>query len=112
MPTTFAVLGAGSWGTAFALLLAGRPDHRVRLWCARPGSFCSIRQDRENRRLLPGVPIPESVRITDDPAEALRGAELAVGAVPTVHLRGVVERLKPAWPAGLPVLSLTKGIEL
>jgi glycerol-3-phosphate dehydrogenase (NAD(P)+) len=112
MTTTFAVLGAGSWGTAFALLLAQRADHRVRLWCARPGSFCSIRQDRENRRFLPGVPIPEVVEVTDDPGAALAGADLAVGAVPTVYLRRVVGWLKAAWPAGLPVVSLTKGIEL
>jgi glycerol-3-phosphate dehydrogenase (NAD(P)+) len=112
MFSTFAVLGAGSWGTAFALLLAQRPDHRVRLWCARDDSFRAIRHDRENRRLLPGIPIPDSVEITDDPAAALSGADLAIGAVPTVHLRGAVERLAPHWPAGLPVLSLTKGIEL
>ncbi len=112
MATTFAVLGAGSWGTAFALLLAQRADHRVRLWCPRPDSFCSLRDDRENRRLLPGVPIPDTIVITDDPAEALAGADLAIGAVPTVHLRGVCDRLGPPWPAGLPVLSLTKGIEL
>src|SRR5919204_604424 len=56
MPTTFAVLGAGAWGTAIALHLAQNPRHRVRLWCARPQSARELTECRENVRLLPGVP--------------------------------------------------------
>jgi glycerol-3-phosphate dehydrogenase (NAD(P)+) len=111
MPTV-AVLGAGAWGTAVALHLAQRPDCRVRLWGARPDSVRLLRERRENVRLLPGVPIPEAVELTDDAGRALAGADLAVGAVPTVHLRAAIARLRPAWPKDLPVLSLTKGIEI
>ena len=60
MPTTFAVLGDGAWGTAIALLLAQNPTHRVTLWSAREENGRLLRERRENVRLLPGVPIPPS----------------------------------------------------
>ena len=112
MPTTIAVLGDGGWGTAVALLLARSPDHRVRLWSARPESGARLRQDRENVRYLPGVPIPEAVELVTDPAGAVDGADLWVSAIPTVHLRPTIERFRDLANASTPVVSLTKGIEL
>jgi glycerol-3-phosphate dehydrogenase (NAD(P)+) len=118
MPTAFAVLGDGAWGTAIALLLAQSPGHRVSLWSAREESGRLLREKRENVRLLPGVPIPECVGLTTDVARAVEGADLWVAAVPTVYLRATLERARPAlrfggpgqppWP---PVLSLAKGLE-
>lgn len=110
MPASFAVLGAGAFGTAIALHLArdGRAD--VALWGARPEAVETIRRDRENKRYLPGVPLPPNLRITADPAEAVAGAQLWVSGIPTVHLRNTLARFRPF--AGPPVVSLTKGIEL
>jgi glycerol-3-phosphate dehydrogenase (NAD(P)+) len=112
MRTTFAVLGDGAWGTAVALLLAQRPDHRVRLWSAREENGRLLRERRENVRLLPGVPIPESVELTTDAAHAVEGADLWVAAVPTVYLRATLTRVASALRPGPPVLSLAKGVEI
>src|SRR5258705_1609779 len=98
MPTEFAVLGAGAWGTAIALVLAEDPDHRVTLWSARPENAAILQEKRENVRLLPGVPIPASILLTTD-IHALAGAELLIAAVPTVHLRATLARIAPALPA-------------
>ncbi len=111
MPTTFAVLGAGAWGTAIALHLAQDSRHRVRLWCARESSARALIECRENVRLLPGVPIPNEVEITADAGRALHGADLCVAAVPTVYLRTTLQPLANIIPVGLPLLSLAKGVE-
>jgi glycerol-3-phosphate dehydrogenase (NAD(P)+) len=112
MPTTIAVLGDGAWGTAVAILLARNPDHRVRLWSARPENAEALRTRRENVRYLPGVPIPGQVELTSDPAEAVRGTELWVTAIPTLHLRPTLERFRSLAQSSTPIVSLTKGIEL
>lgn len=111
MPTTIAVLGDGAWGTATALLLAQNPDHRVRLWSAFAESHRQLAEKRENVRLLPGVPIPEAIELTADVPAALAGVDLAVSAIPTVYLRATVQRFRGQWPAGVPAVSLSKGIE-
>jgi glycerol-3-phosphate dehydrogenase (NAD(P)+) len=110
--THFAILGAGAWGTAVALLLAQNAGHRVALWSARPETAGLLRARRENVRLLPGVPIPETVLLTADVAEAAGGADLLITAIPTLHLRPTLIRIAAALPAGVPVLSLTKGVEI
>jgi glycerol-3-phosphate dehydrogenase (NAD(P)+) len=110
--TTFAVLGDGGWGTAVSLLLAQNPGHRVRLWSARDDNHHILKAYRENIRFLPGVPIPESVTLTNDLAEATDGAYLWVVAIPTVHLRPTLMRAGRGVRCPAPVLSLVKGIEI
>ena len=112
MPTTFAILGSGGWGTAVAVLLAQKPGHAVRLWVARAESARLLREARENVRLLPGVTIPDSVLVTDDPAEAVAGADCWVTAVPTAYLRDAAARFAALRVADVPVVSLTKGLEV
>ena len=112
MATHLAVLGAGAWGTAIALVLAQNPQHRVSLWSARPENARMLHERRENVRLLPGVPIPAEVGLTADIGEAVGAADLLITAIPTVHLRPTLGRIASAIPAGVPVLSLTKGVEL
>src|SRR5262245_32806730 len=112
MPTTFAILGSGGWGTAIAVLLAQDLEHRVRLWSAHAESARKLRDARENVRLLPGVLIPAEVQITDDPAEAVDGADGWVTAVPTAYLRETIKRFAPVRRADAPVISLTKGLEV
>jgi glycerol-3-phosphate dehydrogenase (NAD(P)+) len=111
MPTRFAILGDGAWGTAIAILLAQRDDHRVTLWSAREESGRALRECRENVRLLPGVPIPPAVGLTTDIDEAIDAADLWVMAIPTVYLRETLQRIAPALRGDRPVLSLAKGME-
>jgi glycerol-3-phosphate dehydrogenase (NAD(P)+) len=111
MPTHFAVLGDGAWGTAIALLLAQDGDHRVTLWSARADNARILRERRENVRLLPGVAIPATVVLTDNIADATAGADLYVMAIPAVYLRNTLEQIKPALSSDRPVLSLAKGLE-
>ncbi len=111
MPTNFAILGAGAWGTAVALVLAQQLDHHVRLWIHRPEHAREFLERRENVRLLPGVPIPPEVLLTTDLQAAVAGADLLVFAIPTVYLRPTLGRVAAELPRHLPVLSLAKGIE-
>ena len=111
MPSTIAVLGDGAWGTAVALLLARNPDHRVRLWSARPENGETLRSKRENVRFLPGVPIPPTIELTVEPAAAVAGADLWVTAIPTVYLRPTLTRFTTLADPPPAVVSLTKGIE-
>jgi glycerol-3-phosphate dehydrogenase (NAD(P)+) len=111
MPSTFAVLGAGAWGTAIALHLAQNPSHRVRLWCARPEVAQELTECRENVRLLPGVPIPPAVEVTADADRALAAVDLCITAIPTVYLRTTLPRLAKLVPRGAAVISLSKGVE-
>ncbi len=107
-----AVVGDGGWGTALAVYLH-RIGHRVRWWGAFPAYLRELDQRRENRKYLPGVPIPQGLRILPDLEQALADAELVFVAVPSQHLRGVVRRI-----AGLQagrrramVVSVAKGLE-
>lgn len=112
MPTTFAVLGSGGWGTAVALLLAQNPGHRVRLWSAHPESAVLLSMARENTRLLPGVKLPDAVQISFDTAEATDGADCWVSAIPTAYLRATLKRFAHLRKTDVTVVSLTKGLEV
>src|SRR4051812_41716973 len=87
------ILGAGAWGTAVGLVLAQNPRQRVALWSARPENARLMHEKRENVRLLPGIPIPDSILLTTDLTEAVAHADLLIAAVPTVHLRSVLTRI-------------------
>lgn len=112
MPTTFAVLGSGGWGTAMAGLLAQHPEHSVRLWSAHAEVARQLNASRENRRLLPGVPIDPRIHITADEAEAAAGADCWIAAVPTAFLRQTIARFREHAAAVTSIISLTKGIEI
>jgi glycerol-3-phosphate dehydrogenase (NAD(P)+) len=111
MPTKFAVLGDGAWGTAVALLLAQKPGRHVVLWSAREENGRLLQERRENLRLLPGVRIPESIELTMDIRRATEGAALWVMAVPTVYMRATLSGVAGELPPAPAVLSLAKGIE-
>lgn len=111
MPTHFAVLGDGAWGTAVALLLAQNAGHRVTLWSAREANARLLRERRENVAFLPGVPIPAMVELTADIRQAVASAELWISAIPTVYLRATLGPVAAALRARCPVLSLSKGLE-
>jgi len=105
------VLGSGAMGTGCSILLADRPGEQVTLWSRSAGHAAEISESRENRRLLPGVHLPESIRITSDLAEAVADAELLVAAIPTAYLRTALVGMTGVIRAGVPVVSVVKGIE-
>ncbi|QQS54641.1 MAG: NAD(P)-dependent glycerol-3-phosphate dehydrogenase [Candidatus Competibacteraceae bacterium] len=105
-----AVLGAGSWGTALALLLA-RNGHDVRLWGHDPREIAPLCRERENRRYLPGVPFPSRLNASTDLIEALANVELALVAVPSHAYGATLVRLRPLLPTTAGFAWATKGLE-
>ena len=106
-----AVLGAGSWGTAFAAVLTDAGSD-VTLWARRPELAAAIGDLHENPDYLPGVALPGALRATSDAAEALEGVEFAVFAVPSQSLRDNLATWVGAIPRDCVLVSLMKGIEL
>lgn len=105
-----AVLGAGSWGTAIAQLLAQR--HAVQLWSFEEAVARQIRNGRENRTYLPGITLPESLEATADLAKALEDARVVVSVVPSQHTRTVLTDAAPHIPSGATLVCASKGIEI
>ncbi len=105
-----AVLGAGSWGTTLAILLADN-SHQVTLWSYREVDAEVMRSTRENPAFIPGIRIPDSVQITGDLHAAVAAKEMIVGAVPSQFLRSVVEQLKGSLPRNVIVVNVAKGVE-
>src|SRR3954469_17473460 len=104
------ILGDGAMATVCSILLT-TGGHGVTMWGAFEESIERLMQDREQRRLLPGVKVPASVRLTANDADCFAGATMVLSAIPTQYMRGVWERLKPTFPAALPIVSVAKGIE-
>ena len=105
------VLGAGTWGTAFAGVLTDAGND-VTLWARRGELADSINRDHRNPDYLPDVALAANLRATSDPAEALDGARLVANAVPAQSLRQHLAAWAPFFPTDALVLSLMKGIEL
>lgn len=108
--TTLAVLGAGSWGTALALLLA-RNGHSVRLWGHNPGHMEQLRQDGENRRYLPGIAFPPTLSVETDIAAAIQGIGVVLMVVPSHAFGKTLIQLKPYLSSATCLASATKGLE-
>lgn len=106
-----AVLGAGSWGTAFAKVL-GDAGRSVRLYARRAELADALSATHTNPDYLPGVLLPPSVRATADVDEALDGAQAVVLAFPSQALRDNLAPLGARLPETGPVVSLAKGIEV
>lgn len=106
----FLVVGDGGWGTAVAIHLA-RKGLSATIWSHDADYAAHLDQRRSNPRFLPGYEIPRAVRVTADFEEGLADAELVISAVPTEFLRVVWGRFASALAPGVPILSLTKGVE-
>jgi len=106
-----AVIGAGSWGTTLAQLLAEKSQD-VRLWVREPEVYAGLSRDRINSTFLPGVRLSSRLRCTQEFAAALDGVGMILMAVPSHGFRQVVRDLKPHWPAGAVLVSATKGMEI
>jgi len=106
-----AVIGAGAWGSALAIVLGRKPGHTVRLWANEPEVCASILQRRVNERFLPGFSLPESVQPTNDLACALKDAEIVVSVMPSQYCRSLFECITPLLRPEMLFVSCTKGLE-
>lgn len=107
---TTAILGAGSWGTALAALW-GRDGREIRLWGNNAARVERLRQTRENSEYLPGIKLPDSVRVTSELADCA-GCSLIVFVIPSTAFRGIARRFAEVVANKQSVLlSCTKGIE-
>lgn len=106
-----AVLGAGSWGTAFSMVLADAGND-VMIWARREEVAASIAERRENTDYLAGIELPRTVSATSDPERALAGADVVVLAVPSQSLRTNLPMFVPFLEPDAVLVSLMKGIEL
>ncbi|MFT4299050.1 MAG: NAD(P)H-dependent glycerol-3-phosphate dehydrogenase [Aeromicrobium sp.] len=106
-----AVMGAGSWGTAFALVLADA-GNEVRMWGRRPELCEAIAAGHENTDYLPGIALPAAITASPDAAVALDGAEVVILAVPSQQLRANLGDWGAHVPADAVLVSLMKGVEL
>ncbi|GAB1406441.1 NAD(P)H-dependent glycerol-3-phosphate dehydrogenase [Thermomonas brevis] len=107
---TIAVLGAGSWGTALAALIA-RHGHPTVLWGRDAAVIEAIERQHENPRYLPGIGLPDGLRATTDLAAALSGCDLVLVVVPSHAFAETLRALAPLRPAQAGVAWATKGFE-
>ncbi|HEV2835132.1 MAG TPA: 2-dehydropantoate 2-reductase N-terminal domain-containing protein, partial [Pyrinomonadaceae bacterium] len=105
-----AIIGAGSWGTALAVM-AARAGHEVRLWSRRPEIVSSINKDHVNSRYLVSAQIPPSVVATSELPTCLKNAELVVFAAPSHAARELLTTIVPHLAESAIVVSVSKGIE-
>lgn len=104
------VVGAGSWGTALALVL-GKNGHEVTLWSSRESKAKELCELRENKDKLPGVKIPEEIEITADLETAVKDKELVVLGVPSLYIRSTAAKMAPFVQDGQVIVNVSKGIE-
>jgi glycerol-3-phosphate dehydrogenase (NAD(P)+) len=107
-----AILGAGSWGTALAIVLSrSAQPHHVAMWVHDAGLAESLRRERINHAYLPGHTLAPEFVITNDLAEAMDTADIVVGAMPSAFARKIYSAVRPLWRADTIIISATKGLE-
>jgi glycerol-3-phosphate dehydrogenase (NAD(P)+) len=109
--TRAAVLGSGSWGTAFGKVLADAGTDVV-LWARRPELAQAVRDRHENPDYLPDIQLPDNLTATSDADEAVAGADFVVLAVPSQSLRENLAAVAPSLGRDAVLVSLMKGVEL
>lgn len=111
MTTKITILGGGAMATACSILLAEHADLDVTIWSRHAKNAEQMQKDRENRRLLPGVRLPDKLVVTADLDAALKNAEYLVAAIPTQYLRTTLQEIRPALSQNRPMISVIKGLE-
>jgi glycerol-3-phosphate dehydrogenase (NAD(P)+) len=109
--TRAAVLGTGSWGTAFGKVLADAGTD-VTLWARRQELADAVRDSHENADYLPGIILPANLTATSDPLEAVAGADFVILAVPSQSLRDNLAGVAAGLSRNTVLVSLMKGVEL
>src|SRR5690349_8198071 len=110
MSLPIAIIGAGGWGTALAIIFS-RAGRNVKLWVYEPYLVDTILATRENPLYLPGHRIPPSVLVTNRLEEATDGCQIVIIVVPSHFFRAVVDRMAPVLDQNMIFVSGTKGIE-
>lgn len=105
-----AVLGGGSWGTTVAALTTRNAP--VTIWARNPATVDEINNEHRNQTYLPDAKLPNALRATNDIAEAVAGADVVVMGIPSQNFRSVLLEVRKHIRAWVPVISLTKGLEL
>ena len=105
-----AVVGAGGWGTALASILAEK--HAVALYVRNPELAADLRRERQNVRYLPGVSLPDNLRVVDRLEPALEQAKIVVVATPSHGVRAAARALAGLLPPDCVVVSAAKGLEV
>ena len=104
------VLGAGSWGTALAVVLH-KNGHEVTMWSIAQDEIDMLKKEREHKDKLPGVKIAEEIGLTTDLKEAISGRDMLVVAVPSPYIRSTAKSMAPYVEDGQLLVSVAKGIE-
>lgn len=105
------ILGCGSWGTALAIVLAGK-GQPVQMWCRRAEQADEMNSTRENKKYLPGVVLPEGIDVTTDLALALEDTDYVVLSVPSQTLRENLNNIKSLLPEKAVLINTAKGLEV
>jgi glycerol-3-phosphate dehydrogenase (NAD(P)+) len=106
-----AIIGAGAWGTALAIVLGRKDTHRIRLWVHEKDVCESITARRVNEKFLPGQKIPDCVTARSDLPETLTDATIVVSVMPSQHCRLLFEKMTPHLREETMIVSATKGLE-
>jgi glycerol-3-phosphate dehydrogenase (NAD(P)+) len=107
-----AIIGAGGWGTALAIVLASAKESRpVSLWARENDVLASLQDEHENAAFLPGFRVPPQVEVSGDLEFALRGAGIVIGAMPAAHAREMYSTMLPFLGSEMHFVSATKGLE-
>jgi glycerol-3-phosphate dehydrogenase (NAD(P)+) len=107
-----AIIGGGSFGTALAIVLTrSTRTHRLALWAHSPDVVEALRTKRVNEVYLPGYKLPSGIEVTGSLPEALAGAEIVLGVMPSAHARELYRAMRPHLDAGAVFVSATKGLE-
>lgn len=104
------VLGAGSWGTALSVLLCDN-GHQVTTWSIDESEVNMLNEKREHETKLPGVKLPDTLIVTNDLEEAIKGKDFLVLAVPSPFTRSTAAKMRPYVADGQIIVDVAKGIE-
>lgn len=107
---TIGVIGAGSWGTALATVVADK-GHNVKIWDIDEKHLKSMDEHRENTDYLPGVRLGENIHIAYEVRDALEGADVILFSAPAQHFRSALESAEPYIGENVLVINVAKGIE-
>jgi len=106
-----AIIGAGAWGTALAIVLGRNKTHQIQLWAHEKDLSDAMARQRINQKFLPGCTLPETVTPTHSWEDALKSADIVVSVMPSHHCRSVFEDMYVYLNPEMLLVSATKGIE-
>lgn len=105
-----AVIGAGSWGTALAVMLE-QDGHDVTMWARNTEAVETMKKTKENKQYLPGVLLGENIDVTTDAQKAISGKEIVISAVPSRAVRETMTRFADLFQKDTIVVNVEKGLE-